>query len=89
MQHILTCACGTRPDQPNGPETDTHHGYVLTCPECDSEGTSCWGMTASQCVEAWNTRCDENYPECFTNELVARMRRGELSYEDACVEAGA
>jgi hypothetical protein len=59
---------------------------VLTCPECDSEGTSCWGLTKSECVEAWNTRCDENYPERFTNELVARMRRGELTYEQALHE---
>lgn len=62
--------------QPWGP------GYMLSCPNCD-EGTYRFGKTREECAAAWNDWCDENYPAEFTDELVARMRSGELTLEQA------
>lgn len=58
------------------------YGYTLNCPNCD-EGTSRFGKTPEECAEAWNDWCDERYPVEFTDELVARMRSGELTLEQA------
>lgn len=81
MQHILTCKCGSQP-HPMEP-TEWHHGYMLSCPNCD-EGDYRFGKTPGECIEAWNDWCDERYPAEFTDAMVTRMRRGLMTFEQAC-----
>jgi hypothetical protein len=58
------------------------YGFMLSCPNCD-EGTYRFGKTREECAEAWNDWCDERYPAEFTDAMVIRMRRGELTLEQA------